>query len=211
MLIAVALSWVGYLAIALSIGRGYEQALIDAADEHDTAVNTLPASTLAEVVQAYPAYSLVTAIYLFFPPVLLVLAARVLSRPGWWAAVGALVVWAVYDVLNLGLFADPNDLPPLVRDLDVLTVPFVSAVAVLTLVSMLLVCEGSRTVVPLAGRVGSVLCVVLAALTVWALVASDFEEPVPPIVAVPPALVLGIALLRKRQAAPVGRSGSYHS
>jgi hypothetical protein len=205
-LIVDALSWVGYLVIALTLGAGYEQALIGEADAADTAVNTLPASTMAEVVQDYPLYAVVTATYLFLPPLLLLVAAATLRREvpsratdaAWWAALGALAVWTVYDVLNLGLFADPDDLPPLVRDLDVLTVPFVTAVAVLTLAAVLLLGEGLRSVVPRAGRITSVLCVVMAGLTVWALVASDFTEPVPPIVAIPAVLVLGIALVRAR-------------
>ena len=47
------------------------------------------------------------------------------------------VLW-LYLVLTFGLLADPGSLPPLTRDLDVLTVPLVSAGSVLAISAFVL-------------------------------------------------------------------------
>ena len=62
----------------------------------------------------------------------------------WWSALAALIVWWTYVALGLGLFADPENLPPLVRDFGPLTVPLVSALSLLALCSLVLASEAVR-------------------------------------------------------------------
>lgn len=197
-----------YVVVAVTIGAGFERDLVAAAEREGVAVNALASSTQAEITQDHPVYALLTGLFLFVSPVLLALAARQIrtGAPGrlaqfaWWSALATLVVWWTYVALGLGLFADPENLPPLVRDFDVLTVPLVSALSLLALGSMVFAAEALRRcgVVRRAARASTVVSILLGVVSLVALVATGFEDPVAPIVIVPGGLILGIALLRSR-------------
>ncbi|KAA1416936.1 hypothetical protein F0U44_17280 [Nocardioides humilatus] len=208
-LIAHAALMVGYLVLASTAGAGYERALEAAAEHARVPVNTIPASATATVVQDFPLYHLLSVLYLLLPPVAIVLASRplraigVAGRVSWRSAQTGLAVWWVFMALNLGTFADPDRLPPLVRDLDVLAVPLLTVMSMLVAVSVVADGEAARTVgvAHTAARVSTVLGVVLTVLFAVTLVTSGFDEPIPPIVAVIPAFVLGVALVRGRRGA----------
>lgn len=198
----------GYVVVAVTIGAGFEQDLVAAAEREGVAVNALASSTQAQITQDHPVYALVTGLLLFVSPALLALAARQIriGAPGrlaeltWWSALATLVVWWTYVALGLGLFADPENLPPLVRDFDVLTVPLVSALSLLALGSLVFAAEALRGhgVVRRAARATTVVSILLGVVSVVGLVGTGFEDPVAPIVIVPGGLILGIALLRSR-------------
>lgn len=202
---------VGYVVVAVTIGAGFEQDLVAAAEREGVAVNALASSTQAEITHDHPVYALITGLLLFVSPVLLALAARQIriGTPGrlaqltWWSALATLVVWWTYVALGLGLFADPENLPPLVRDFDVLTVPLVSALSLLALGSLVFAAEALRRydVVRRAARATTVVSILLGVVSVVALIGTGFEDPVAPIVIVPGGLILGIALLRKQRPA----------
>lgn len=195
---------VGYLVLASTFGADYEAALDAAAERAGVGANAIPASATATVVHAYPLYHLISLFYLLLPPVAVVLAARplrtygALGRLSWRSAQSGLAVWWGFMALNLGCYADADRLPPVVRDLDVLAVPLLTVMSVLVALAVISAGEAARAVgvARTAARVSSVLGAVLTALFAVALVASGLEEPVPPIVAVVPAFVLGIALAR---------------
>lgn len=198
---------IGYLVLASTFGADYERALEAAAERAGIGVNAIPASTTAAVVQTYPWYHLLSVLYLLLPPVAVLLAARPLrayGRPGrlsWWSAVGGVAVWWAFLGLNLGTYADPHGLPPVVHDLDVLAVPLLTVMSVLMALAVVSAAEAVRElgVARTAARVSSILGVLLTGLFAVTLVTSGFEEPVPPIVAVIPALALGIALVRSKR------------
>jgi hypothetical protein len=117
----------------------------------------------------------------------------------WWSVLGATALWYVYMVLDGALsFFAPDHLPPLVRDLDVVTVPLFDLMSVLAL--------GGLIALGLAARQGRIApktalaCVILAAFIMVAgnalSLAGGFESSLPPPAWVPVALVLGIGLLR---------------
>lgn len=197
------LALIGYLAAAVTLGAGFEQDLAAAAEREGVAVNAVATATQARITQAHPVYALVTGLFLLLPPVLLLRAAGAVrrgtgSRLPWWSAVAALVVWWAYGLLGLGLFADPDALPPLVRDFGPLTVPLVTALSLLALVALVSAGEAVRAagVARRAARAATVVGVLLGVLGLVALVGSGFADPVPPLVVVPGALVLGVALIR---------------
>ena len=179
----------------------YEAALDDAAEATDTAVNRLPAETLAQLAADHPA-SNVTGLFLFLVPALLIVATRRAStvtgdrwgvRLAW---VGGAVLW-FYLSLTFGLLADPDSLPPLTRDLDVLTVPLVSGGSVLGISAFVLSAlalrrHGWR---PVATAVAVFLVVADLVISAVLLVTSGFEEPIAPIALLPAELIVGIALL----------------
>ncbi len=200
-LLAAAGSWVAYIVLAFTVSADYETALVEASESTGTAVNRLPAETLAEITADHP-WSNLSALVLVFVPVLLIVAtrrARVVTGDRWsvrlaWMAAG--VLW-FYFLLNAGLYADPASLPPLTRDLDVLTVPLVSAGSVLSIAAFVLAARalrrhGWRRV---ACAVAVVLVVADLLLGTVLLVTSGFDEPVAPIALLPAELIVGIALL----------------
>jgi hypothetical protein len=199
--LAAAGSWVVYIALITTLTADYEAALEDASEATDTAVNQLPAETLAQLAADHPASHLV-GLFLILVPVLLIVATRRASavtgdrwgvRLAW---VGAADLW-FYLLLTFGLFVDPDSLPPLTRDLDVLTVPLVSAGSVLGIsafvVSVLaLRRHGWR---PVACAIAALIVVADLVLSSVLLVTSDFGEPIAPIALLPAELIVGIALL----------------
>jgi hypothetical protein len=198
--IAAAGVWILYIVLVVTISADYEAALEDAAEALDTPVNRLPAETLAQISQDHP-WSNVSGVVLLLAPALMILATRrvhsVTGDPwGVWLAWLAAIVWWFYLLLNIGLVADPQDLPPLTRDLDVLTVPLVSAGSVLALIAFMVSAwslrrHGWRRV---ASAVAAVVAAALLAASLVASVASGWDEPVPPIGLLPAELILGIAL-----------------
>ncbi|MER7609934.1 hypothetical protein [Nocardioides sp. NPDC127503] len=204
----------GYVVVAVTIGAGFEQDLVAAAEREGVAVNALASSTQAQITQDHPVYALVTGLLLFVSPVFLVCAVGQirtgapvrLAQLSWWSALATLVVWWTYVALGLGLFADPENLPPLVRDFDVLTVPLVSALSLLALGSMVFAAEALRGsgVVRRAALATTIVSILLGVVSVVALVGAGFEDPVAPIVIVPGGLILGIALLRAQRPAHTG-------
>jgi len=199
--VAAAGSWVGYLALALTVANGYETALEEASAATDTPVNRLPADVLAEIARDHPG-SVVTSLLIYAVPAILVLAARRTravtgaAAPELLAWVSAAVLWT-YFTLTVGLYAGPDHLPPLTRDLDVLTVPMVSAGSVLALLAFVAAAwslhrHGWR---PVASAVAAAIAAGLLVLSVVASVGSGWDEPVPPVGLLPAELVLGIALV----------------
>ena len=217
-LTSAALALVGYVVVAVTLGAGFEQDLAEAAEREGVAVNAVATSTQAQITHDHALYALITGLFLLLPPVFLLRAARKvrtgvggrLAQFTWWSALSTLIVWWTYVGLGLGLFADPENLPPVVRDFGPLTVPVVSALSLLAIGSLVLTGETVRRVdvARRAARVATVVTVLLAALSLAALFATGFEVPVAPVVIVPGALILGIALLRSQRrprAAPGAR------
>ncbi|WP_183094464.1 hypothetical protein [Nocardioides stalactiti] len=196
-------SWVGYIVSIATLTADYEQALVDASEATDTAVNRLPAETMAQIANDHPA-NYVTGLFLLLVPALLVLATRrasAVSGDRWGvrlAWVAAVELW-FYMALNFGFLLDP--LPPLTRDLDVLTVPLVTIGSFLAVAAFAVSALGLRRAGwrPVASAVAVGIAVLLTALMVPTLVTSGFDEPVPPIALFPAELVLGIALLVGRR------------
>jgi hypothetical protein len=207
-----ALALVGYVVVAVTLGAGFEEDLAAAAERQGVSVNAVATSTQAEITHDHAIYALITGLFLLLPPVFLLRAAgkvRIgaggrLAQLTWWSAVATLIVWWTYVALGLGLFADPDNLPPLVRDFGPLTVPLVSALSLLALGSLVFAGEAVRGagVARRSARVATVVSILLAALSLVALFATGFEDPVVPIVIVPGALILGIALVRANRRPP---------
>jgi len=207
-----ALALVGYVVVAVTLGAGFEQDLATAAEREGVAVNAVATSTQAQITHDHALYAFITQLFLLLPPAFLLRSAgKVRTGAGgrlahltWWSALATLLVWWTYAGLGLGLFADPEDLPPLVRDFGQLTVPLVSALSLLALGSLVFACEAVRgaDVTRRSARVATVISILLGALSLVALFATGFEDPVAPIVIVPGALILGIALLRSHRRPP---------
>lgn len=66
----------GYVVVAVTIGVGFEQDLVTAAEREGVAVNALESSTQAQITQDHRVYALLTGLLLFVSPVLLALAAH---------------------------------------------------------------------------------------------------------------------------------------
>lgn len=201
-----------YLVIASTSGAGYERELEAASKREGVGVNAIASSSMAEAVHSFPVYHLLSDLYLLLPPVVVLLGATAVSTYGGSlgrlslrSAQAGLIVWWTFMILNLGFYADPDALPPVVRNMNVLSVPLLTVMSVLIAASVALAGEAVRSagVARIAGRVASIVGVVLTGLFAVTLFASNFEEPIPPILAVIPAIVLGIALARGGRVDPL--------
>ncbi len=207
-----ALALVGYVVVAVTLGAGFEQDLATAAEREGVAVNAVATSTQAQITQDHALYAFITGLFLLLPPAFLLRAAgRIRTGAGgrlahltWWSALATLLVWWTYAGLGLGLFADPENLPPLVRDFGPLTVPLVSALSLLALGSVVFASEAVRgaDVARRSARVATGVSILLGAVSLAACFATGFADPVAPIVIVPGALILGIALIRSHRRPP---------
>lgn len=215
-LIAVALVLVGYVVVAVTIGAEFERDLEAAADNEGVGVNQVATATQAQITQDHAVYAALTAAFLFLPPALLLVAVSQIRRAAsgrtadlaWWSSLASLVVWWAYVGLGLGLFADPSDLPPVVRYFAPLTTPMVTTVSLLALAAIVLAGEAARSggIVGRSARAASIIGLLIGLLTAAGLISSGFADPVPPIIVVPSALILGIALVRAaRLGSPGGR------
>ena len=102
-----------------------------------------------------------------------------------------------YLLLTFGLLAEPDSLPPLTRDLDVLTVPLVSAGSVLAISAFVLSALALRRHGWRPVAIAIAVFIVVADLVISAvlLVTSGFDEPIAPIALLPAELIVGISLL----------------
>ncbi|HSV40290.1 MAG TPA: hypothetical protein VLI04_16130 [Nocardioidaceae bacterium] len=197
-------TWVLYIVLAFSLAADYETALEDAAEATDTPVNKLPAETLAQISQDHPWIN-VSSVALLLAPAIFVMAIRraaAVTGDRWavpLAWLGA-AVWWFYMLLNFGLAFDPQDLPPLTRDLDVLTVPLVSVASLLITLSFISAAWSLRSTGwrPKASAVAALIALALLVLSAVTLVGSGGDEPLIPVVLLPPELILGIALVTSK-------------
>jgi hypothetical protein len=208
-----------YLVLAVTWGADYEQGAQDVAEVTGTTINTIPASEMARLTQEYETYTTLTGLMLFLPAAAFLGAIfsirRFLGRESSlaqiavWTAVGAAAVWYFYMVLNVGLAFDPDNLPPLTRDLDVLTVPLVAISGGLMLVATTLASLALRRagVLRKTALVAAVVSTLLLVLGVAIVLGSNFDETIPPPMFAPAGLILAVGLLvTKAPASPVEHS-----
>lgn len=80
LMVASALTLVGYVVIALTIGADFEHDLEAAADRAGVAVNQVASATQSQITHDHALYAGLTAVFLFVPPLLLLLAVTALRR-----------------------------------------------------------------------------------------------------------------------------------
>lgn len=214
LLIAAFLAFIAALAFLIVAGAGYNAELTAAATAANTTIPTLPAAEQARIAARYPLFFIVSGLLLLVPfAVLLVGLQGVrgalrpttgagLARAAWWLGLGALLVWGGFSLLSLGLLADPGHLPPLVRDIDRLFAPLVSATSVLGLGAAL--CAGLAVrragVAPRTALGAAIVAGLLLALGLTLAIGSGGALDLPPIMPMLPALILGIGLVRAKSA-----------
>ncbi len=215
--IAMAAVWFAYLVIAFTLAADYQEALVEAAEDLGVSDNKLPAEAIAQVFEQHTAGSLVGLPILFAAPAIMLMTAFAV-RKHWpsafatWSvrtAVVSAAIWWAYLLIDSGSYLGPDNLPPLTRDIDVLTVPLVAAASAFALVSVIAAAEGLRKagVVRRAARIASALAAFLLVAGLAGTFTSGFEDPLPPIALFPSSLILGIALLRsaRKEQPPAAR------
>ena len=112
----------------------------------------------------------------------------------WVATLAMLVVWVCLRVLSLGLLADPDDLPPLVRDFDDLEPWLWQATALLGLAAIACMCVALRRSA-IVRRLALVVLVLAGLLLAVGVAALAFEGEVDPEAPLVMGLILGIGLV----------------
>jgi uncharacterized membrane protein YjjB (DUF3815 family) len=197
----------GYVIIG---GADHFNETTAAAEAAGTSVNTLPATEQARIAREHATYWVISGILLIVPVAIFTLALRAvretfttaatrqLTGIAWTLGVVTLVLWIAFGVLSLGLLADPDNLPVLVRDMDAIFVPGVTLVAGIALAAVICAALAVRRAgaTPRIALVSAGIAGLLIVIGIVALVASGGEAGLIPIVPMVPTALLGIGLVR---------------
>jgi hypothetical protein len=215
LLIAAFVAVVIYIIVGTLIGGDLSDDLDALADAAGKSVDDLTAAELSQVANEYPGVWVIADVLYVIPFAILAYAVYALraglatsaTRRLWdgalVAALGMLVVWVCLRLLSLGLLADANDLPPLVRDFDDLEPPLWQITALLGLAAIACMCVALRRG-GIVRRLSLVVLVLTGLLLALGIVAALFiEGEVDPEAPLLMGLILGIGLVlaKPREAA----------
>jgi hypothetical protein len=129
-------------------------------------------------------------------------AARRLSSVAWWCALGALAAWIVQLYLDLSVKFGPGHWWPLGAWFDLLYSPFAFATAFLGLgaVSATALALRRQRIASRMALAALIVAALLAVANAVVAIATGFAFGLPPLIPLIPALMLGLGLLRARQA-----------
>jgi len=120
----------------------------------------------------------------------------------WWGALGALTAWIVQLYLDLSVKFGPDRWWPLGSLFDLLYGPFAYATAFLGLGAVMYTAQALRKqgITPRMSLAGLIVAALLVVANAALAIATGFADGLPPLVPLIPALVLGIGLVRAREA-----------
>jgi hypothetical protein len=208
--LAVFIVVLGYIIIG---GADHFSETTAVAEAAGTSVNTLPAAEQARIAREHAGYWVISGILLIVPVAMFTLAMRavrdaftmpstaVMTGVAWMLGVGTLVLWIAIGLLSLGLLADPDNLPVLVRDMDTIFVPAITLVAGIALAAVICAALAVRRsgISPRLSLAATGIAGLLIVIGVVALIASEGEAGLIPIVPMVPAALLGIGLVRSKR------------
>jgi hypothetical protein len=212
-LIAPLVAFILVLGYAIIGGADHFNETTAAAEAAGTSANTLPAAEQARIAQDHAAYWVISGILLIVPVAMFVMALRIvrdtlttpstagLTGAAWLLGVVTLVLWVAFGILSLGLLADPDNLPVLVRDMETIFVPGVTLVAGIALAAVICAALAVRKtgLTPRMTLAAAGIAGLLIVVGVVSLVASGGEAGLIPIVPMIPAAILGIGLVRSQR------------
>jgi len=129
-------------------------------------------------------------------------AAQHLSSVAWWCALGALAAWIVQLYLDLSIKFGPGHWWPLGSLFDLLYSPFAYVTAFLGLgagISSALALR-KQGITPRMSWAALIVAALLVVANAAVAIATGFADGLPPLVPLIPALILGLGLMRARQA-----------
>jgi len=201
----------GYLIVA---GADFDRENAELAKAAGTSINAVPAAEQARLVVRYSTYWIVSTIFLFVPfgvfaagfhalyAALRTTTDEALSRAAWWLGLGMTVIFYAFGILSLGLLAGPDNLPPVVRNLDAIMIPSTALFSTLGLGAV--ICAGLAArrarIAPRTGLAAAILSGLFALLGVALFVGSGFTDNLPPFAPFITALILAIGLVRSKGA-----------
>jgi hypothetical protein len=129
-------------------------------------------------------------------------AAQRHSTVAWWCALGALAAWIVQLYLDLSVKFGPGHWWPLGAWFDLLYSPFAFATAFLGLGAVIFTALALRRqgITPRIALAALIVAALLAVANAAAAIATGFADGLPPLIPLIPALILGLGLIRARQA-----------
>jgi hypothetical protein len=129
-------------------------------------------------------------------------AARHLGSVAWWCALGALAAWITQLYLDLSVKFGPGHWWPLGAWFDLLYSPFAFATAFLGLGAVIFTALALRRqgITPRIALAALIVAALLAVANAAAAIATGFADGLPPLIPLIPALILGLGLIRARQA-----------
>lgn len=129
-------------------------------------------------------------------------AAQRLSSVAWWCARGALAAWIIQLYLDLSVKFGPGHWWPLGAWFDLLYSPFAYATAFLGLGATICTALALRKqgITPRMSLAALFVAALLVVANAAVAIATGFAAGLPPLVPLIPALILGLGLMRARQA-----------
>lgn len=214
LLIAAFLTFIAAIAFNNGPGKEYINESVAAAEAAGTSFNAVPVADQAQLAVRHAAFFVnqrllsLVPLGLFFAGLQVLVATlraakgAVLSRVAWWLGLGMTIGFSAHNGLKFGLLAGPDNLPPLVRNLDVLTNPLTACFGMLGLGAV--ICAGlaarQARVAPRTGLGAAVISALFVLLGLALAVGSGFVNILPPLAPFVPALILAIGLVRTKPA-----------
>lgn len=209
LLIAPLLTFIVVFAYIMIGGDAHFQESSAAAEALDVSPNLLPAAEQARIAGNHAAYWVISGLLLIVPFALFALAMRAvhetfqepataqLTRTARILGFISLGIFVVLSALSLGLLADPDNLPPLVDNIENLMMPGLTVIGITSAVAVTCAALAVRRagIAPKLSLAAIVVGGIVAILGVVVLIASG-GDGLPPIVMMPPAALLGIGLVR---------------
>jgi hypothetical protein len=218
LLIASAITFVVALLFLFIVGADYYDDLTTAADAVGGSIADVSEVERARIAGDHATFFVFSVVLFVIPHVALALGLRdidrtlrstddmtgKLTRAAWWGGAACMIFWVCAEVLLLGLLAGPDDLPPLVRDLNTFT-PLITVAAIVGSVAVGCAAWASRRA-RIASRMALAVVILVGLVVLGTLVetlATGELAEVPEFLPMIPALLLGIGLLRARRASAV--------
>lgn len=214
LLIAAFLTFVASVVFMVAAGGDYDRELMAAAEAAGTPLNAVPVAEQARLAVRHSTVFVTLGILLFIPfgtffaglhaldSGLRATAGAALSRAAWWLGLGMTAIFYTYNILSFGLLAGPDNPPPLVRNLDVITIPLAAFFTTLGLGAV--ICAGlaarQARVAPRTGAGAAIVAGLFALLGIALFIGSGFTDNLPPLAPFPAALILAIGLVRTKEA-----------
>jgi hypothetical protein len=128
--------------------------------------------------------------------------AQRLGSVAWWCALGALAAWIIQLYLDLSVKFGPGHWWPFGAWFDLLYSPFAFATAFFGLgaVSATALVLRRQGITPWMALAALIVAALLAVANAAAAIATSFAAGLPPLIPLIPALMLGLGLMRARQA-----------
>lgn len=214
LLLVALLTFILALGYMIGAGRDSDADTQAAAQAAGKSINAIPTAEMARIASRYSTYFVISSLLLPIPFVLFAVGLRkldealrattgaTLARAAWWLGLSMSVLFIAFDLLSMGLLADPDNLPPLVRNIDLIMIPLTTFFTTLGLAAVIYAGLAARRagVTPRTGLGAAIVAGIFLVLGIALFVGSGATDNLPPFAPFLAAPILAIGLVRTKEA-----------